>query len=364
MHFSRRQISRAGVGFVIAVAFYLALLNPGIDGSVVECKEQHSLNTSLLDRCFRERVRGYWDSYTNSLRFFDPTCDSNMKTYVQEAGKHTNELLFEKMEGVCVLLLGDSTDRQIAESWCPRWMNETGRGGIELWMPRNLTTRELLTSPHEIEKAWGIAGLRCAPQGKFTFGTYLHYGVSPPPYWKFAHTARKDLPSLSWGNSTWDRVTDDVPQFFADCEKQGHHKKLIVVQSYLWDLARQWYIEKTERAPPAMIAEWAQNVTKLVKLVRRTVPDALVGWRFAGPVTTNSGMDAQAIYDMNLAVQAQEDFPIDFVADYGAVLASSLTFKELFSIHPPALPRTAYLNILLNIIIASSDKMESKQSIR
>jgi hypothetical protein len=45
---------------------------------------------------------------------------------------------------------------------------------------------------------------------------------------------------------------------------------------------------------------------------------------------------------------------VDFVADYGAVLSSSLASiqnKGPFNVHPPPVPMTAYFNLLLNALV-------------
>lgn len=330
--------------------------------------EENHLMT--FQKCYKDRFHGYWDDATHSMRSFDLECDAQLQTLVQEPampnptarnmmeGQHTSNRLFDQLEGSCVLLFGDSTDRQIVENWCPRWMENVRKNQrIELWMPDNVAASDRATK-RTLKK--GNGGLRCSPRNKFTFGSYMHYGVSPPPYWKFAYNMYEqtdDAPvSLNWGNTTEDRIAHDVPKFFEQCHATGHDKlKVIVIQSYLWDLARQWHVHGTARPPVTMIQEWAHNVTLFIDQVRTAVPDVFIAWRFAGPMEANQGRDAQAIYDMNQALSSVNVLErVDFVADYGAVLSSTLAMvnnKGPFNVHPPALPRTAYLNVLLNSLV-------------
>jgi hypothetical protein len=134
--------------------------------------------------------------------------------------------LFKELAGSCILLFGDSTDRQIIETWCPRWttLTTTTTGKTELWSPRNASDGTFLDSTKLGPKIRDDGGWRCSPgqqnNGQFTFGNLMHCGVGPPPYWQFAHIHLKNVPAnLEWGNSTWERVTLDIPQFFSDCEK-------------------------------------------------------------------------------------------------------------------------------------------------
>jgi hypothetical protein len=290
----------------------------------------------IFNRCYKDRFHGYWDDKTNAMRSFDAICDAHLQTLVQEPsnpnpsaeastmeGQHTFNTLYDQLEGACILLLGDSTDRQIIESWCPRWSEKTVRMAKrkELWMPHNAEAKDIT---FYVKK---VGGHRCSPRNKFTFGNYFHYGVAPLPYWRFAHIHLPNISShLNWGNTTEERIANDVPKFFQHCESLGHNKlKVVVVQSYIWDLTRQWHVHRTKRAPSSMIQEWAHNATVLIDRVREAVPDALIAWRFAGPMDTSEGRDAPAIYDMNEAlVAAKVSEHVDFVADYGAVLSSTL----------------------------------------
>jgi hypothetical protein len=184
----------------------------------------------------------------------------------------------------------------------------------------------------------------------------MHYGVGPPPYWQFAHIHLKNVPAnLEWGNSTWERVTLDIPQFFSDCEKAGHTKhNVVVVQSYLWDLARQGQ----QRYSPVEMADWAQNATRLVAAVRAAVPNhTKLAWRYHGPVPNGLAWDAPTIEAMNHAMQVAHP-EVDFVVDYGAVLSSSLARlhgspeQPYFDHHPPVVAQAAYLNLMLNAVLA------------
>jgi hypothetical protein len=321
----------------------------------------------IFNRCYKDRFHGYWDDQTNAMRSFDATCDAHLQTLVQEPsnpnpsadastmeGQHTSNTLYNQLEGSCILLFGDSTDRHIIENWCPRWMSNVPKNQrVELWMPDNAKPKDIT------KKVRDDGGSRCSPRNKFTFGNYLHYGVAPPPYWHFAHMYQTDIsPHLNWSNTTLERVANDVPKFFQQCDTVGHDKlKVIVVQSYVWDLSRQWYVHGTKRPPASMIQEWAQNATILLEKVREAVPkDTLIAWRYAGPIETSEGRDTQAIHDMNEAIMAalKMSETVDFVTDYGAVLASTLASvnnKGPFTLHPPALPRTSYLNLLLNALV-------------
>lgn len=329
----------------------------------------------IFHRCYKDRFHGYWDDATHSMRSFDATCDENLQTLVQEPRnpnptvepstmeeQHTANSLYDQLEGSCILLFGDSTDRHIIENWCPRWMSGVRKNKrVELWMPDNAEPKDITKTVKD------DGGSRCSPRNKFTFGNYMHYGVAPPPYWSFAHMYQPNISvHLNWSNTTLERVANDVPKFFQHCDDIGHDKlNVVVVQSYIWDLTRQWYVHGTKRPPASMIREWAYNATVLIEKLREAVPDALIAWRFAGPLTSDDGRDAQAIHDMNEAMAAVKmTEKVDFVTDYGAVLSSSLASvnnKGPFKLHPPDLPRTSYLNLLLNTLV-QAHKVYAKQS--
>lgn len=323
---------------------------------------------SFRDGCWRDRFHGYWNDTANSMHFFDATCDSEMKILVQEVnGSFTNPTLFDQIGGSCILMFGDSTDRMITEDWCSRWTGDAAATGEvpEMWIPTNYAKRPI---PNAI---YSNSGLRCSPDNKFTFGNYVQYGVAPPPYWKGAHLYRVgyDVPqNLDWGATTAERVKD-IPKYFEKCASVGHDKlNVVIVQSYLWDLARQWHVHRTKRPPVRFIQEWAANVTALVESVRAVVPDdTLIAWRYAGPLVPDEGkefVDSQVIHDMNAAVMALNmNERVDFVADYGAVLSSTLASINNggpFNLHPPEIPRTAYLNMLLNSIVAAKHSVSNR----
>jgi hypothetical protein len=113
--------------------------------SHVVASQQHkrmSKETRIFEQCYKKkRFHGYWDNVTKRMRHFDPLCDESIVALVKDPSmsdsfmqgpvikNHTSLTLLEKLEGSCILLLGDSTDRQIMERWCPRW------GLQKIWMP-------------------------------------------------------------------------------------------------------------------------------------------------------------------------------------------------------------------------------------
>jgi hypothetical protein len=319
---------------------------------------------TILDRCYKDRFQGYWDYSFNRMRFDDPVCDKSLVTLVKVPKRkdasikpsklyktHTNPVLFDQLKGSCILMLGDSTDRQIYEKWLPRWVTPGKKN--EIWMPPS--GAELLNK-HQAR----TVGESCNVQDSFTLGRYTHYGVSAPPYWKLAHMYVNGPQDLDWGNTTEARVKHDVPKFFRRCDENGHDKfKVVVLQSYLWDLARENLYGNTTRPSSRFISEWATNVTAMVSWVREAVPDALVAWRFAGDLMPEKGRDSKAMYDMNAAILALGDkMNVDFFTDYGAVLGSTLAsvkHGKPFKAHPPDEPQTGYVNIMLNAVVAAYD---------
>jgi hypothetical protein len=383
---------------------------------------------TLVERCYTDRFHGYWDVTSNMMRSFDPFCDRHLRPLVREEATSKRRIhrkndaipnataapgataapadLFKELAGSCILLFGDSTDRHIIENWCPRWMMATTKGGgagkgIEMWSPRNGTDGSLLDRTKLHRRLPDNGGWRCSPGNSndgvggddlnsttFTIGNLMHYGVGLPPYWLAAYEHLPYLPAnLEWGNSTWERITLDIPRFFADCEKAGHTKNnVVVVQSYLWDLARQGQQEREQHQPPsengaskkaiplptyrptpAVMADWAKNATRLVAALRTAVPsETKMAWRYHGPLPDSDSWDTPSIDGMNHALQAvRSDLDVDFVTDYGAVLASSLARihnkppqQPYFYFHPPIVARTAYLNLLLNAVLAVASAEE------
>lgn len=339
------------------------------DDSIISTHQVNSsdagmLPSAILDRCYKGRFQGYWDFTFNRMRFDDPVCDESLITLVKVPKKkdasvkrgelykkHTNPALFDRLEGSCILMMGDSTDRQVYEKWCPRWA--TKGENSEIWMPEKGAER---LNKQQLR----YVGLRCNVRNSFTFGQYAHYGVSAPPYWKIAHMYdRKGPQDLDWGNTTVERVKRDVPTFFQRCDEDGHDVfKVVILQSYLWDLAREHLYGNTTRPTPQFMSEWATNVTTMVSWVRDAVPDAVIAWRFAGDLIAGKGRDSQAMSDMNAAIIALGDkMQIDFFTDYGAVLGSELAVKngKPFNTHPPDEPQTGYANLMLNALVAAYD---------
>jgi hypothetical protein len=367
------------IGFIASILVNLLSSNNDVNTAATRSlrilQERQTLGPAetLLERCYKKRFNGYWDFKDMQMRAFDSVCDDSMEKFVQaplpkndavmdqtttKMYKDTDPKLFEQLEGACILLLGDSTDRQLVETWCSRWDEQDK---TQMWMPENFTFPSGTDKERNEEKR---AGFKCRAgnfrnnddKKTFTFGSYFHYGVAPPPYWKFAHTYN---PNINWGNTTDERVTQDVPKYFQKCHQEGHSKfNVVIVQSYFWDLARQWYLYNTERPPPEMIRDWSHNATKFVKLIRTTLPNVTVAWAFRGSVRTGGGIDSQAIHDMNqaiLALDGEQKLDVDFFADYGAVLDSALAHKkkEPYPMHPPPVAQSGYINILMNALVTA-----------
>jgi hypothetical protein len=145
-------------------------------------RKRISEETRIFEQCYKKkRFHGYWDDVTKRMRHFDPLCDESIVALVKDPSmsdsfmqgpvikNHTSLTLLEKLEGSCILLLGDSTDRQIMERWCPRW------GLQKIWMPPD--GEQTLEHLHQTARAGHI----CDVLGNFSIGQYQHYGVGDPP---------------------------------------------------------------------------------------------------------------------------------------------------------------------------------------
>jgi hypothetical protein len=137
---------------------------------------------TLVERCYTDRFHGYWDVTSNMMRSFDSFCDRHLQPWVREETTSTRRNhrkseaipnasgttagpadLFKELAGSCILLFGDSTDRQIIENWCPRWTSSTTIGKMELWSPRNGSDGSLLDSTKLGPKIRDDGGWRCSP---------------------------------------------------------------------------------------------------------------------------------------------------------------------------------------------------------
>jgi hypothetical protein len=94
-------------------------------------QEDHTANGAkrgtILDRCYRGRFHGYWDFDLSRMRFFDRVCDESLVALVKmpqsvDASSAKAEFmqghtdLYARAHRPCILMLGDSTDRQILSS--------------------------------------------------------------------------------------------------------------------------------------------------------------------------------------------------------------------------------------------------------
>lgn len=194
-----------------------------------------------------------------------------------------DEALFRSLGNTSVLLVGDSTSAQLLWHAC-----ETHRQPPQPFVPVHGPEHEALNKSmlrwyhhrlrsldnHYCRLRAGRAG-RSGREASVLLGSFSHYGILDPPYWRHAY------PFAPWlANNSYAMVREDMTKFAA---LNGGDPALIVASSGFWDIAALWATEgaasPTWHATAAHAAVYAARVRRFVGVLARTFPRSTVVWR-------------------------------------------------------------------------------------
>ena len=230
-----------------------------------------------------------------------------------------------------VLAIGDSVDRDAIQRACNHF-------GAEFKPYVKLTTKL------RGKNSYNFCHI---PELNVTLGQFMNFGVFKEPYWKFAYP----IPSEFHVDNV-EHIRLDAANF-SKLLPDGQ-PTIVIVQSYLWDLAREWMVRgKLKRywqPEPGFVHQWFARVKKLLAVVKDTFPSSKVMWRTAPPPKEGEdGRNNRIIHSMNEIMRSYASHAGLEIIDYGSML-QGMSPEKSFATHPGIDASLAYMNVLLNCL--------------
>lgn len=252
-----------------------------------------------------------------------------------------------ELDGKSILILGDSLDRNAVRYFC--------------------SSHEAATGPYleaDLASLVGASSYDFCRLGGVTVGQFMNYGVFEPPYWMYAYKGMNENKLFEVPDglqiTSNEHILLDASRF-RSVTPGGQDPTLVVVQSYLWDLASEWEhagkMAQGYRPGDDFVARWAARLQSHMQIVRQAFPTSRLAWRTAPPVPEQSGRNPEIIHAMNLAARSfAQDNDIQLV-DYASMCEApgSPEIAHLEEhIHPGEVASMAYMNVLLNVLAETS----------
>jgi len=264
---------------------------------------------------------GFWNLYPHEC----PSCK------VRQFFEHNNrEKILCKTQG-SVLIIGDSVDRDAVFRTCD-FFRTPMRKYIE--PSQNLSGKNSYSY--------------CVIESlNISIAQFMHFGVFKPPYWKYAYPIPKELHEDNYEHIKFD--THKYTRLLRDSSPT-----IVIFQSYLWDLAREWQLvgkEKEGWLPQAhFVQRWYHAVKELVRVIKTTFPQSKLIWRTAPPPTTgDSGRSPEIIHSMNELVKSYaRSINLEYI-DFGTML-QGISPQKVHNTHPSREASLAYVNLVLNYL--------------
>ena len=311
---------------------------------------QNSLGKEVRDRCISKLSEcqttfpsGSWqenlwqgDAPCLFQQFFNLNSKSNqIKKSKLRKSTHTNrhQNKFKFNESVSILFIGDSLDRN-AVSYACKYFGARPREYLESNMP-SMKYQYCTISRMNL-----------------TLANFMSYGVFPPPYWKYAYLDMRSRFPDNVANETFSHISIDTKRF--NMINFGQDPTIVVVQSYLWDLAREWLVNGSQ---PNFIPQeefftlWLDGVKILLEVVKYRFPNAQVIWRTAPDPQPAMGRSKELTCKMNrlvLKYLKSSDEGVRIV-DWSKILRDRNSPQKRPRTHPGQAASLAYMNLVLNI---------------
>jgi hypothetical protein len=245
--------------------------------------------------------------------------------------KHRNKLKAFKGH-IGILFIGDSLDRNAVAYACKYF-------GAALY--------PFLSSEGSVLK-YQFCNIR---RLNLTLANFASYGVFDPPYWKFAYLDESSHFPPNVHNHSFSHIEHDTKCF--NRINFGKDPDLVVIQSYLWDLSREWLLsgQSFDFEPASGFVEaWLSRVAKFIDVVQHRFPSAKYVWRTAPFPKPDIGRTLRIIEDMNESVVyylRKERKEID-ICDWGKILRATNSPQKEPRTHPLKIASLAYINVILN----------------
>jgi len=245
--------------------------------------------------------------------------------------KHRNKLKPFR-EHVGILFIGDSIDRNAVEYACNYF---------------KAPLQHFLSS----EGSALVYRFCKIPSLNVTLANFFNYGVFNPPYWKFAYVDQSSKFPPNVHNHSFSHIEHDTKCF--NMINFGKDPDLVVIQSYLWDLSREWLVsgQNLDFEPTSgFVKEWLSRVAIFIDVVQQRFPHAKYAWRTAPLPKPDIGRTLKIIEDMNESVVnylRKYRKEID-ICDWGKILLATNSPQREPRTHPLRIASLAYINVILN----------------
>ena len=242
----------------------------------------------------------------------------------------TNEQKFTKP--MSILFIGDSLDRNAVSYACNYF-------GIH---PRQYLESSMI----------GMKYQYCTiSRMNLLIANFMSYGVFPPPYWKYAYLDMKSRFPENVANETFSHINIDTQRF--NMVNFGRDPIIVVIQSYLWDLAREWLVNGSlpKFVPQEeFFSQWLDGVKMLLGVVKIRFPKAQIIWRTAPDPQSTHGRNSKIVRKMNRVVleylrSSNEGIRI---VDWSKILLDRNSPQKKPQTHPGRVASLAYMNLVLN----------------
>ena len=311
-------------------------------------KEVRDSCFSKLSGCQSIFPSGYWqenlwqvDSPCLLQQFFNLNSSKSKKLKLKlkrksartnrRTNRRTNELKF--IEPVSILFIGDSLDRNAVSYACKYFGT----------LPREYLESNLSSMKYQY----------CTiSRMNLTIANFMSYGVFPPPYWKYAYLDMKSRFPEKVANETFSHINIDTKRF--NMVNFGQDPTIVVVQSYLWDLAREWLVNGSQLKfipQEEFFTQWLDGVKILLGVVKYRFPNAQIIWRTAPDPKPAMGRSGKLTRKMNRLVleylkSSNESVRI---VDWSKILLDRNSPQKRPTTHPGQVASLAYVNVVLNI---------------
>jgi len=192
-----------------------------------------------------------------------------------------------------------------------------------------------------------------------TLANFMSYGVFPPPYWKYAYLDMRSRYPDNVANETFSHISIDTKRF--NMVNFGQDPTIVVVQSYLWDLAREWLVNGSQPnfiPQEEFFTQWLDGVKILLGVVKKRFQNAQIVWRTAPDPKPTMGRNRELTRKMNRLVLEYLKSSNEGVrvVDWSKILLDRNSPEKRPRTHPGQIASLAYVNLVLNIALSISCK--------
>lgn len=236
-------------------------------------------------------------------------------------------------EATSILLIGDSLDRNAVQFACEHF-------GIH---PHKYLNSSIPVMKYQF----------CViPEMNLTLANFMSFGVFDPPYWKFAYVDEKKKWDENVAKNSYSHIETDTKLFNAVNSDQD--PDLVVFQSYLWDLSREWLLHDSPKVftpSEEFFSDWISRVKLFITLLKERFPEAQIIWRTAPYPAPGSGRNKQIIDRMNHSILQwlkQSDQCVKIV-EWNKILSDKNSPEVVPRTHPGVEASLGYINLILNV---------------